>query len=41
MKLQDLLDRFGPVQAQRDGWLAHCPSHADSHPSLRITSSNR
>jgi len=36
MKLQDLLDRFGTVQAQRDGWLARCPAHSDSQPSLRI-----
>lgn len=37
MELQTLLDKFGPVTQQHDGWLAHCPAHADSDPSLRIT----
>lgn len=36
MKVQDLLDRLGAVRQQHDGWLAHCPSHSDSQPSLRI-----
>lgn len=36
MKLQDLLGRFGQVTHQHDGWLAHCPAHADSQASLRI-----
>lgn len=36
MRLHDLLDRFGPVTEQHDGWLAHCPAHSDSQASLRI-----
>jgi len=36
MKLQDLLDRFGSVTQQGDGWLAHCHAHSDSQASLRI-----
>lgn len=36
MKLSEFLTRVGPVEQMRDGYLAHCPAHADSHPSLRI-----
>ncbi len=36
MDLQSFLDRFGDVSQQGDGWLAHCPSHSDSDPSLRL-----
>ncbi|RLK22664.1 putative DNA primase/helicase [Micromonospora sp. M71_S20] len=35
MKLSDLLDRLGATD-EGDGWLAVCPAHADSRPSLRI-----
>ncbi|MFD6638350.1 phage/plasmid primase, P4 family [Micromonospora chalcea] len=35
MTLTDLLDRLGAAQ-DADGWLAVCPSHSDSRPSLRI-----
>ena len=41
MQFQDILDRFTGVTAEQDGFVAVCPSHADSHPSLRITTSNR
>ncbi len=36
MRLTELLDRFGSVQQQHDGWLAHCPAHSDAQASLRI-----
>ena len=36
MDLQSFLDRFGEVAQQGDGWLAHCPAHSDSDPSLRL-----
>ena len=36
MDLQSFLDRFGDVAQQGDGWLAHCPAHSDSDPSLRL-----
>ena len=35
MTLSDLLTRVGAT-ASDDGWLAHCPAHADSQESLRI-----
>jgi putative DNA primase/helicase len=36
MRLTDLLARFDGVVEERDGWLASCPAHSDSHQSLRI-----
>lgn len=36
MRLTDLLTRFADVVEERDGWLARCPAHDDSHQSLRI-----
>lgn len=37
MTLSELLDRIpGGVEAASDGYLAHCPSHEDSNPSLRV-----
>ena len=36
MKLQGLLDAFADVVEERDGWVARCPAHDDSHQSLRI-----
>jgi putative DNA primase/helicase len=38
--LSDLLDRLPDVQESADGWLAHCPAHADSQQSLRLTVSD-
>lgn len=35
MKLSDLLTDLGAVE-EADGWVAHCPAHGDSKPSLRI-----
>lgn len=37
MKLAELLDTLAPVHDTADGWLAHCPAHADSQESLRIS----
>lgn len=36
MHLNDLLARFADVQEEADGYLARCPAHADSRPSLRL-----
>lgn len=37
MRFTDLLARFGETLPQADGgYLAHCPAHTDSKPSLRI-----
>jgi putative DNA primase/helicase len=37
MQFRDILARFGDAEAQADGgYLAICPAHADSRPSLRI-----
>lgn len=38
MKLSELLslDALSPVEDGRDGWVATCPAHADSRPSLRV-----
>lgn len=35
--IDDVLAHFDGVEEERDGWVALCPAHADSHPSLRIT----
>lgn len=34
--LPDFLARFSHYEDDRDGWLAVCPAHSDSKPSLRI-----
>jgi putative DNA primase/helicase len=37
MQFTEMLDRFTGVSEQDDGgYLAHCPAHADSKPSLRL-----
>lgn len=36
MRLSEFLGKFDAVEPSADGYLAVCPSHADSHPSLRI-----
>jgi putative DNA primase/helicase len=37
MRFSDVLARFGQVTEEADGgYLAHCPAHTDSRPSLRI-----
>ncbi len=36
MQLTDLLAKFADVSEQPDGYLARCPAHGDSRPSLRI-----
>ena len=36
MHLADLLARFADVSEEPDGYLARCPAHADSRPSLRL-----
>lgn len=36
MTLSDLLSRLDGPEAHEDGWLAHCPAHADSEASLRV-----
>lgn len=35
--LSDLLAKLKDVKEERDGWVARCPSHDDSHQSLRVT----
>lgn len=37
MSLDDLLARLGDYETNPDGFLAHCPSHTDSKPSLRVS----
>ncbi|WP_069752918.1 phage/plasmid primase, P4 family [Streptomyces sp. EN16] len=38
MRLTEILDRFGRVEQDHDGWLALCPAHPDrAHPSLKLT----
>lgn len=41
MKLSEFLSRVGPVETARDGYLAHCPAHEDTRPSLRIGVSDK
>ena len=37
MHIDDLLGRFSELSAQRDGgYIARCPHHTDSNPSLRV-----
>jgi putative DNA primase/helicase len=36
LKFQEILDRFQGVSETTDGYLAVCPAHNDSRPSLRI-----
>ena len=36
MKLSEFLAKFAHVEDQDDGYLAHCPAHEDTDPSLRI-----
>ena len=36
MKFDDLLARFDGAVQERDGWVVRCPSHEDSHQSLRV-----
>lgn len=40
LRLPDFLDRLADVEDAPDGWLARCPAHADSKPSLRVAVSN-
>lgn len=42
MKLSELLaaSKLAPVEPDRDGWIATCPAHPDSRPSLRLTVSD-
>lgn len=37
MKLTEFLSRLTVKNEEHDGWLAKCPGHDDSKPSLRIT----
>lgn len=41
MLLTDFLDRLSDVHEEADGWLARCPGHGDSKPSLRVAVSTR
>lgn len=36
MNIDDILSRFEDVSEEADGYLARCPSHGDSRPSLRV-----
>lgn len=36
MMLSTLLGKLGNPGETADGWLAHCPAHPDSNPSLRV-----
>ena len=40
MQFQEVLDKFQSVSPEADGFVAVCPSHNDSKPSLRITVAN-
>lgn len=38
MPLSEFLEKLGPdVIEERDGWLAKCPAHGDSHNSLKVS----
>ena len=37
MELEHLLDKFELAEETKDGYLAHCPAHNDSKPSLVIS----
>jgi putative DNA primase/helicase len=37
VELEHLLDRFNLAEETRDGYMAHCPAHNDSNPSLVIS----
>ena len=41
MNLDQFLERFTESREEGDGWVAVCPSHSDSHPSLRVAVGNR
>lgn len=41
MRLSDFLAKFDVVEEMQDGFLVHCPSHADSNPSLRVGVSDK
>ena len=36
MDLETLLSRLDHVRRSGRGWIARCPSHPDSHPSLKV-----
>lgn len=40
MRLSDFLDRLSDLNEEADGWLARCPGHGDSKPSLRVAIGN-
>lgn len=37
MKFSEFLDRLNGAEEHGDGWLTHCPGHADSQASLRVS----
>lgn len=37
MLAQDILPQLKKVRSTKKGWVAQCPAHEDSHPSLSIT----
>lgn len=41
MRLNDFLDRLDDLDETGDGYLAKCPGHADSKPSLRVAVSDK
>lgn len=41
MNLDQFLERFSDSREEGDGWVAVCPGHGDSHPSLRVAVGNR
>jgi putative DNA primase/helicase len=40
VEFQELLERFDGAIEEGDGWVANCPAHSDSHPSLRVALSD-